>query len=160
MRDEAPARKRCAALARDVLPFAILAVVAALGLLPVFSHATIGTANVYNVLQTFADYGLLALAVGLTMILARVRPLDGVDVRPRRDGGGAAGRRLAGVGILAALAVGAARRPRSRVDHRGLRMSSVPVTLGGFIVLLGITYVISHDNDVPYDSITVGLRLD
>ena len=34
------------------------------------------------------------------------------------------------------------------------------MTLGGFIVYLGITYVISHNNDVTYDRISVGLRLD
>lgn len=145
----------------DTLTYVVFAIaVAALWLVPVFTTTTISSGNVYNVLQTFADYGLLALAVGLTMIVAEydlstasmyslagmVAVLLGVDSPV--------------LGVVAALAVGATSGVIQGLIIAKLRMSSVPVTLGGFIVNLGITYVIAHNKDVPYDNITVGLRLD
>lgn len=58
------------ALKRDLLPLTVLLVAAvSLALLPQVSGATITYLNVYDVLQRFADYGLLALAVGLCMII-------------------------------------------------------------------------------------------
>jgi ribose/xylose/arabinose/galactoside ABC-type transport system permease subunit len=149
------------ALRRDLLPFSVFAVAAAsLALLPQISNATITHFNAYNVLQTFADYGLLALAIGLTMIAAEydistasmyglagmVAVLTGADAPA--------------YGILAALAVGLVGGLAHGAIVTRLRLAAVPVTLGGFIIYLGITYVISHGNDVTYDRITVGLRLD
>src|SRR4029078_2160802 len=36
----------------------------------------------------------------------------------------------------------------------------MPVTLGGYLVVLGITYILGHDKSVLYENYTVGLRLD
>ena len=36
----------------------------------------------------------------------------------------------------------------------------MPVTLGGYLVVLGITYILGHNKSVMYDNYTVGLRLD
>ena len=36
----------------------------------------------------------------------------------------------------------------------------MPVTLGGYLVVLGITYILGHNKSVLYDNFTVGLRLD
>ena len=80
--------------------------VLALWLLPVYSSASVDSSNIYNVLQTFSDYGLLALAVGLSMIVAEydlstasmyslagmVAVLLGVGVSGRRRTGCARGR--------------------------------------------------------------------
>ena len=50
-------------------PFAILArMIVALALLPVLTHYTVRTANVYDIFQNFASYGLVALALGITII--------------------------------------------------------------------------------------------
>jgi len=154
-------RRLPAAVRNDAFPFVTLAVmVIALALLPQVSHATITQLNVYDILQTFADYGLLALAVGLSMILGEY------------DLSVASGYGLAGLvavltgegspawGILAALAIGAAAGIVQGGLIAGLRLAAVPVTLGGFIVLLGLTHVLSHNNDITYDRISVGLRLD
>ncbi len=150
-----------AAVRRDLLPFAVFAVAAlSLALLPYVSHATITHLNVYNVLQTFADYGLLALAVGLTMILAEY------DLSTASLYGLAGmvavltGTHTPAYGVLLALAVGLGGGLVQGTIITRLRLAAVPVTLGGFIVYLGITYVISHNNDVTYSRITVGLRLD
>ena len=36
----------------------------------------------------------------------------------------------------------------------------MPVTLGGYLVVLGITYILGHNKSVLYENFTVGLRLD
>ena len=145
----------------DLLAFSVFVVAAAsLALLPQISHATVTYLNVYDVLQTFADYGLLALAVGLSMIVgeydlstASMYGLAGM-VAVLAGGGTPA------YGILAALAAGLGAGLVQGTIITRLRLAAVPVTLGGFIVYLGITYVIGHNNDVSYSRITVGLRLD
>ena len=50
-------------------PYAILAImIVALALVPVVTQYTVRTANVYNIFQNFASYGLVALALGITII--------------------------------------------------------------------------------------------
>ena len=145
----------------DLLAFTVFGVAAAsLALLPYVSDTTITYLNVYDVLQRFADYGLLALAIGLCMILgeydlstASMYGLAGMVAVLTGAGTPA-------YGILAALAVGIGGGLIQGSIITRLRIAAVPVSLGGFIVYLGITYVISDSNDITYDRITVGLRLD
>ncbi len=152
---------RLAGARSDVLPFAILMIAAAaLALLPTVSSATIGARNVYDILQTFANYGLLSLAVGLSMIIgeydistASMYGLGGMVAVLTGESSPLAG---AAAGIGTGLAAGLL---QGLVISR-LRMSSVPVTLGGYIVILGATYVISNNNDVTYNNIGASLRLD
>ena len=40
------------------------------------------------------------------------------------------------------------------------RLNSMPITLGGYLVVLGITYILGHNKSVLYENFTVGLRLD
>ena len=40
----------------------------------------------------------------------------------------------------------------------GFRLNSMPVTLGGYLTVLGITYILGHNKSVLYDNFTVGLR--
>ena len=55
--------------AGEAAPFAILAImVVALALVPVVTQYTVRTANVYDIFQNFASYGLVALALGITII--------------------------------------------------------------------------------------------
>ena len=42
--------------------------IVALALVPVVSEYTVRTANVYDIFQNFASYGLVALALGITII--------------------------------------------------------------------------------------------
>jgi ribose transport system permease protein len=133
---------------------------ASLVVLPLVSGTRITQGNVYDIFQTFADYGLLALAVGLSMIIGEY------DLSTASMYGLAgmvavlAGGHSPVLGVLAAVGVGTVSGLLQGLIISKFRMSSVPVTLGGFIVNLGITYVISHNNDVSYDRISVGLRLD
>jgi ribose transport system permease protein len=154
-------KRLAGALRGDLLAFSILGIAAlSLALLPYLTNTTITYLNVYDVLQRFADYGLLALAIGLCMIVgeydlstASMYGLAGMVAVLTGAGTPA-------WGILAALAVGAAGGLVQGGIITSLRLAAVPVTLGGFIVYLGITYVLSGNNDVTYDRIEVGLRLD
>lgn len=145
----------------DVLPFAVLAIaVLCFILLPQYSSATLSTRNAYNILQIFAEYGLLALALGMTMIAgeydlstASMYGLAGMVAVLSGAGSPLLGVIAAlGVGLIAGLIQGA-------IIAR-LRMSSIPVALGGFIIFLGITYVISNNREVPYNHISTALTID
>ena len=55
--------------ARALAPYVILALmILALALVPALTQYTVRTANVYDIFQNFASYGLVALALGVTMI--------------------------------------------------------------------------------------------
>jgi ribose/xylose/arabinose/galactoside ABC-type transport system permease subunit len=134
--------------------------VATLALLPVFTDFTVRTANVYDVLQNFANYGLVALALGITIIagefdlsVSSMYLLGGMVAVLAGNGSPLAGI-LAALG--AAVVVG--------LVQGGLiarfRLNSMPVTLGGYLVVLGVTYILGHSKSVMYQNFTVGLRLD
>ena len=64
------------------------------------------------------------------------------------------------VGVLAALGtalvVGCVQG--SLISY--FRLNSMPVTLGGYLIVLGITYILGHSKSVTYENYNVGLRLD
>jgi ribose transport system permease protein len=154
-----PTRRR--PRAAELAPYAILAgMIVALALLPAVTKYTVRTANVYDIFQNFASYGLVALALGITMIAGE---FDLSVSSVYLFGGMVAVLTGAGsplVGILAAL--GAA--ILVGLVQGGLisrfRLNSMPVTLGGYLVVLGITYILGHSKSVIYENYTVGLRLD
>jgi len=143
-------------------PYAILGVIGVLFvLLPVFkSDATIGEVNLKNVLQSLASLGLVTLALGLTMIAGEfdlsvsstfllggmIAVKTGVD-SPWK-------------GIVYAVAVGLAVGLLQGFAIAKLRLNSMSVTLGGFIALLGLVFVISNSNSISYPDLSVGARLD
>ena len=147
--------------AGDVAPFAILAgTILALALLPVLSHYTVRTANVYDIFQNFASYGLVALALGITII---AREFDLSVSSMYLLGGMVAVLTGAGsppLGILAALGAAVIVGAIQGGLISGFRLNSMPVTLGGYLVILGITYILGHAKSVIYENYTVGLRLD
>ena len=147
--------------AGDVAPFAILALmVLALALLPVFSEYSVRTANVYNVFQNFSSYGLVALALGITIIVGEfdlsvssiyllggmVAVLTGADSPV--------------LGILAALGAAVLVGLVQGGLIAGFRLNSMPVTLGGYLVVLGITHLLGNSQSVLYENFDVGLKLD
>ena len=69
--------------------------IAALALLPVLTQYTVRTANVYDIFQNFASYGLVALALGITIIAGEFDLSVSSMYLARWDGRGAHGRRLA-----------------------------------------------------------------
>ena len=147
--------------AAELAPYAILAgMVIALALVPVLTQYTVRTANVYDVFQNFASYGLVALALGITMIAGEFDLsvssvyLFGGMVAVLTGGGSPA------VGIIAALGAAAIVGLVQGGLIARFRLNSMPVTLGGYLIVLGITYILGHSKSVMYSNYTVGLRLD
>ena len=132
----------------------------ALALLPALTHYTVRTANVYDIFQNFASYGLVALALGITIIAGEFD----LSVSSMYLLGGmvavltGAGSPL--LGILAALGTAVIVGAVQGGLISGFRLNSMPVTLGGYLVVLGITYILGHSKSVIYENYTVGLRLD
>ncbi len=147
--------------AAEVAPYAILAgMVLALALVPLLTRYTVRTANVYDIFQNFASYGLVALALGITMIAGEFDLsvssvyLFGGMVAVLTGGGSPL------VGIIAALGAASIVGLAQGSLIARFRLNSMPVTLGGYLVVLGITYILGHSKSVVYDNYTVGLRLD
>ena len=142
-------------------PYAILALmILALALLPGLTRYTVRTANVYDIFQNFASYGLVALALGITIIAGEFD----LSVSSMYLLGGMVAV-LTGVGsplvgILAALGTAILVGLFQGSLIARFRLNSMPVTLGGYLVILGITYILGHSKSVVYEKYTVGLRLD
>jgi len=134
--------------------------VAVMALLPAVSHYAVTTTNVYDILQNFASLGMVALALGLTMIAGE---FDLSVTSMYLLGGMVAvltGTSSPVAGVLLALVVALAAGLIQGGIIAGLRLNSMPVTLGGYLILLGTTYILGHNQTVTYANYTVGLRLD
>lgn len=146
---------------RDIYPLAVL-VLAVIGLLILapLAGSTVGLANAYNILQIVADYGLVVLALGLTMIL---REYDISTAATFTVGGVVAvtlGQSSPLLGVAAAVLVGLTVGAIQGGAIARFQMSSVPVTLGGYLTLVGLAHVVANDRTVPYENFEVGLALD
>ena len=146
---------------RDLAPVAILALmVAAMALIPAVSSYQVRVNNIYDVFQNFASLGLVALALGTTIIAGE---FDLSVTSMYLLGGMVAvltGASSPVAGVFCALAVAVAAGAIQGGLVAGLRLNSMPVTLGGYLILLGITYIIGNDKTVTYANYSVGLRLD
>jgi ribose transport system permease protein len=153
--------RRTRELARTSAPFLILALMlVAFYVLPQLSGREATVFNVFNSMQNFAALGLVALALGLTMIAGEfdlsVVGMYGLGsmlaVMTGKDSA------LIGLGIalLAGLFVGLV---QGTIIAK-LRINSMPVTLGGYLLLLGLTATIGHDDSQSYPNLSVGSSLD
>ena len=146
---------------RDLAPVAILALmVAAMALIPAVSSYQVRVNNIYDVFQNFASLGLVALALGTTIIAGE---FDLSVTSMYLLGGMVAvltGASSPVAGVFCALAVAVAAGAIQGGLVAGLRLNSMPVTLGGYLILLGITYIIGNDRTVTYSNYSVGLQLD
>ena len=157
-----PGRRPALVPGRVSPPLVILAVVAvAFCSVPLVASGTaIGPFDVFNGMKTFSSLGLVALALGLTMLIGEfdlsvlgsyaLGALVAVELGRQDPVLGLAAGVL--VGLLAGLV-------QSGLMTR-LGLSSVPVTLGGLLVLLGLTYRLSEGRDVPIEDIDFGLAID
>lgn len=148
-------------LRRDLTPYLIFAVmIVTMAVLPSLSHYVVHTANVFNVLQSFAALGLVALALGITIIAGE---FDLSVTSMYLLGGMVAvltGASNPTLGVFCALAVALVVGLAQGGLIAGMKLNSMPVTLGGLLVMLGVTYIIGHDKSVSYANYSVGLRLD
>lgn len=143
------------------LPYLILGLMfLAFYVLPSSSGRETTSLNVYDSVQTFADLGLVSLALGLTMIAGEfdlsVLGMYGLGAMVAVKLGGSS----PVLGVFAALATGALAGVVQGSIVARLRMNSMTVTLGGYLILLGITGVIGDNKNVQYSDFNVGASLD
>jgi L-arabinose transport system permease protein len=116
--------------------------------------------DAYNALQGFAQLGLLALAIGMTMIAGE---FDLSVVGTYAFGGMLAvetGARYPVLGVLAAVAAGAVIGAVQGGLIARLRIPSMPVTLATYITLLGLTYAMSGGLSKTYPNSGATLWVD
>jgi ribose transport system permease protein len=129
-------------------------------LLPLYTSSSLTSFDVYNTLQIFARLGLLALALGLTMIAGE---FDLSVVGTYALGGMLTvqlGQHHYLFGVLAALGAGAAIGLVQGVVIATLRIPSMPVTLATYIALLGLTSALSGGLTKNYSNANVTLWVD
>jgi ribose transport system permease protein len=147
--------------ARDLVPAgALVVMLAVLLVLPLVSTAVITVFNFYNVLQSFAALGLVALALGLTMIAGEF------DLSvPGAFGFGGMVAVLTGgdspvVGVALAVALAGLIGLAQGVAIGHLGVGSMPITLGGYLVYVGLVNVLGDSKSVSYESFDVQRSLD
>lgn len=138
----------------------LLLVLLAFAASPLVSGEPLVLFDAYNALQGFAQLGLLALAIGLTLIAGE---FDLSVVGTYALGGMlavSAGVSQPVLGVLVAAAAGAAIGALQGGLIAGLRLPSIPVTLATYIALLGLTHVISGGLSKTYPNIDATLWVD
>jgi len=144
-----------------LLPVSSIALtVLAFVLIPTYTDSTLASFDVYNTLQVFARLGLIALALGLTMIAGEF-DLSVVGVYTL---GGMlavqAGQHHWAYGVLAAVGAGVAIGLVQGLLVAGLALPSMPVTLATYIALLGLTSALSGGLTKSYTNASVTLWVD
>jgi ribose/xylose/arabinose/galactoside ABC-type transport system permease subunit len=141
-----------------VVSFAV--VLAAYLLTPAYSSHEPSAFDVYNTLQGFASLGLIALALGLTIIAAEfdvsvlgMQALGGVlAVKAGADSGL--------LGVLAATAACAFLGALQGGVIAKLRVQSMPVTIGTYIALLGLTNVIAGNETLTFTNTNASIWIN
>lgn len=139
---------------------ALTLVVVTFCLTPLHTGDGLARFDVYNTLQGFAQLGLLTLAIGLTMIAGE---FDLSVVGTYALGGMVAvqtGQSHPVLGVVAAVACGAAIGAAQGWLIAGLRIPAIPVTLATYIALLGLTYAMSGGLSVSYSNVDATLWVD
>jgi ribose transport system permease protein len=146
---------------RTSMPYVLLAIMgAALFMLPQFAGGQASAFNVYDALQLWSAYGLVALGVGLTMIVGEFDfgVLGVVALCPMIAV--ALGETNLFLGLGTALALAALVGFLEGAIVAKLRVHSMPVTLGFHIALLGANIAIGNSQRVSFSNLDVGSALD
>lgn len=113
-----------------------------------------------SVFQYFATIGLVALALGLTMI---VREFD-ISVAGMMSLGGCVavlfGNESALVGLSLAVLVGCAGGLLQSYLMIRFNLSSVAVTLGGLLTWLGLAYVVTGNQTISFNQMDVAISIN
>lgn len=116
--------------------------------------------SVFSVFQHFATVGLIALAVGLTMMM---REFD-ISVAGMMSLGGCiavlAGNEGAAIGLSAAIATGLAGGLVQGALIVRLGLGSVAVTLGGLLTFAGAAYVLTGNQTIGFDHMDVAVAIN
>ena len=116
-------------------------------------------ATAFSTFEIFAMIGPVALGLGLTMM---IREFDLSVIGMFSMAGCIAvltGADSPGFGLALALAAGLAAGVVQGLIIVRLRLGSVGVTLGGFLIFVGVGYVLTENRSVPYENMQVALDL-
>lgn len=154
-------RSRSLRRPETLVPLASVTImIVAFAMIPAYTDAAIAPFDVYNTFQIFARLGLLALALGLTMIAGE---FDLSVVGTYALGGMLAvqaGQEHWVYGLLAAVAAGGVIGLVQGGVIAGLKLPSMPVTLATYITLLGLTSALSGGLTKTYSNPSVTLWVD
>jgi ribose/xylose/arabinose/galactoside ABC-type transport system permease subunit len=153
--------RRLASRPEILVPVVALCVMlAAIACTPLMTGRALTSFDVFNTFQGLAQLGLLTLGLGLTMIAGE---FDLSVVGSYALGGMIAvraGQSSPLLGVLAAVAAGAAIGAVQGGLIARLRIPSLVVTLATYIALLGLTSAMSGGLDVTYDNTAATVWLD
>lgn len=146
---------------RATLPLATVVIIALVTLsLPVWTDTGFSVFSVFNTFQNIATLGLLALAVGLTVMIGE---FDLSSIAIFTLGGLLAvkfGEASPLMGIAIAVAAGALLGAIQGGALVLTGISSVPLTLGGYIVILGFCHIVAGEGILAYGNYDIGIWLD
>lgn len=146
---------------RAILPPTILAVIAVLAVtVPLSAGVPLTTFSVFNTFQNAATLGLVALAVGLTVMAGE---FDLSTIAVFTLGGLLAvkfGEASPFFGVAVAVGAGMALGAVQGGIQAATGISSVPLTLGGYIVIAGLCHIVAGESILVYGDYDVGLWLD
>lgn len=147
--------------ADTVVPVVAFAIVLAAYLLtPVYDGHALASFDAYNTLQGFASVGLIALALGLTIVAGEfdlsvlgMQALGGVlAVKAGADHG------LVGVAAAVGACVALGAIQGTIIARTGI--GSMAITLGTYIALLGLTNVVAGNQTLTYANADVAIWVD
>jgi ribose transport system permease protein len=144
-----------------VVPLAsFAAILVAFLVVPGLDGQQLSSGAYYNTLQAFAPLGLVALALGLTLIAGEFD----VSVLGMQALGGVlavrAGEHSGLLGVIAAVAACGFLGLLQGLAIARLRLPSLPVTIGTYIALIGLTNVIASNNTLTYGNIGASVWVD
>lgn len=146
---------------RAATPAFVLALVLVLAIsMPTWSSGALSTFAVFNTFQNAATLGLLALAVGITMIVGE---FDLSCVAIFTLGGLLAvrfGEAEPMLGIVVAIGAGGFIGALQGGVMAITGISSVPLTLGAYIALSGLNHIVAGEGILSYGNFDAGLWLD
>ncbi|MCX6422803.1 MAG: ABC transporter permease [Actinobacteria bacterium] len=126
---------------------------------PIFNQAS-SAFTIYNVLQNTAVLGMVALGLGLTMIVGEFD----LSVAGTYALGGMVAVKLGTgnplVGLLAALAVCVTFGLIQGLIIAKLKINSMALTLGGYLVALGLTGTIGNNKSQSFSNYEIGIQLN
>ncbi len=148
-------------LLRGALPFLLLGLMlVAFAALPPVSGSRASSFNVYNAMQNWAAFGLVAIGLGVTMIAGEfdlsvlgVFAISGMLAVK-------IGEHSVVLALLVVIAVAAAIGAAQGMLIAKTEINSMALTLGTYVALLGTTGVLGDSNSVSFSKLNVGETLD
>lgn len=145
-------------LSRPFLTLALL--VGALLVTASLVQVPLGPGSLFGVLQYFATLGPVALGLGLTMILREYDLSVGATMGLAGCVAVTTGAGHPLVGAVCAVATGLAIGLVQGSIMVALRLSSIPVTLGGLLTVGGLSYVITDNRTLTFPDLDLAMALN